>query len=206
MPRLREVGRADAHPAALAMYDFLFGDRDPVADPGTSTGSPGDWWTVTALVPDAFDHILGGIGFYRSPDRIISPHLRELGQLRVGYITMSRFVWSQHCKACREMGWSDEKIQAARAWQTSDLFEPVERALLAYTDALVLEGGRVDEQLMDALKAHLSEEEILEFTYITLTYDMYARMSKALMLEFDNVDDDIREIDGGQLGDGRATS
>ena len=33
---------------------------------------------------------------------------------------------------------------------------------------------------------------------------MYARMSKALKLEFDNVDDDIREIPGGLLGDGRA--
>lgn len=187
------------------MYDFLFADRDPVDDPGTSTGSPGDWWTVMALVPDVFDHTTGGVAFYRSPNRLIDPHLRELGQIRVGYVTMSRFVWSQHCKACREMGWSDEKIQAIRAWQTSDLFAPVERALLAYTDALVLEGGRCDDQLFAALTEHLSEEEILEFTYITLTYDMYARMSKALKLEFDNVEDDIHEIPGGRLGDGRAS-
>ncbi|MEM7141292.1 MAG: carboxymuconolactone decarboxylase family protein [Actinomycetota bacterium] len=186
------------------MYAYLFADRDPVDEPGTSTGSPGDWWTVTALVPDAFDHIGQGIAFYRSEKRILSPHLRELGQLRVGYTQMSRFVWSQHCKACREMGWSEEKIQAVRAWQTSDLFEPIERALLAYADALVLEGGRVDDRIFDAMQAELSDEEILEFTYITATYDMYARMSKALKLEFDNVDDAIREIAGGELGDGRA--
>lgn len=204
MPRLRPVPRDEAHPAAQRMYEFLFAGRDPVAEPGTSTGSPGDWWTVMALVPDVFDHTTAGVAFYRDPKRLIDPHLRELGQLRVGYVTMSRFVWSQHCKACREMGWSDEKIQAIRAWQTSTLFEPVERALLAYTDALVLEGGRVDDQLFADLLTHLSEEEILEFTYITLTYDMYARMSKALKLEFDDVDDDIREVAGGLLGDGRA--
>ncbi len=29
-----------------------FGDRDPVAEPGTATGTPGDWWPVFALVPD----------------------------------------------------------------------------------------------------------------------------------------------------------
>ena len=35
-----------------AMYDFLFGpDRDPVAEPGTASGTPGDWWTVFALCP-----------------------------------------------------------------------------------------------------------------------------------------------------------
>ncbi|MFM8906312.1 MAG: hypothetical protein ACKOIZ_01655, partial [Actinomycetota bacterium] len=25
---------------------IVFGDRDPVAQPGTATGTPGDWWTV----------------------------------------------------------------------------------------------------------------------------------------------------------------
>ena len=36
---------------------MLFGERDPVDEPGTATGSPGDWWTVTALVPDLFDPV-----------------------------------------------------------------------------------------------------------------------------------------------------
>jgi alkylhydroperoxidase family enzyme len=185
---------------AIAIYDFIFGeDRDPATDPGTSTGSPGDWWTVTALVPDAFDHIAGGIGFYQSKKRHIAPHLRELGQLRVGYTKMSKFVWSQHCKACRMMGWSDEKILAVRAWQTSDLFEPGERALLAYADVLSLEHGRADDQLFDELKTHFSDEEILEFTYITATYAMYATMSNALKLEFDNFEDPIQEVPGGDL-------
>ena len=40
MPRLRQVSRADATPEIQTMYDLLFGDRDPVADPGTETGTP----------------------------------------------------------------------------------------------------------------------------------------------------------------------
>ena len=33
MPRLRQVSRHDTtDPLVLQMYDFLFGDRDPVAD------------------------------------------------------------------------------------------------------------------------------------------------------------------------------
>ena len=52
MPRLRQVPKSEASPEALAAYKRLFGDRDPVVEPGTSSGTPGDWWTVFALVPE----------------------------------------------------------------------------------------------------------------------------------------------------------
>jgi alkylhydroperoxidase family enzyme len=194
MPRLSQVSRDDAHPFAQAMYRMLFGDRDPVAEPGTASGTPGDWWTVFALVPDAFDHTTAGFQFYRSPDRKLSAQHRELGQIRAGYVVGSQFVFSQHCKAMRDVGYSDEQVAAIPNWSSADCFSVDQRALLAYTDCLVLERGRVPEALFDTLKAHFSEEEILEFTYITCTYAMHATMSRALRLEYDNVDDPIVEL------------
>lgn len=194
MPRTRQVARDDTHDRAKTLYAMLFGDRDPVESPGTATGSPGNWWTVTAAVPDMFDHIVDGFAFYRSPRRKLSPPLRELAQTRAGYARGSRFVYSQHVKACREVGLSEEQIDAIRAWSVATCFSPLERAVLAYTDCLVLEGGRVPDALFDALRSDLSDEEILELTYITCTYDMHATMSRALRLEFDDVDDRITEV------------
>src|SRR5689334_20903700 len=49
MPRLREVSRDEAAPFVGRIYQMLFGERDPVREPGTETGSPGNWWTVFAL-------------------------------------------------------------------------------------------------------------------------------------------------------------
>jgi hypothetical protein len=46
------VPRSQADASVLPVYDLLFGDRDPVAQPGTATGTPGDWWTVFALDPN----------------------------------------------------------------------------------------------------------------------------------------------------------
>ena len=194
MPRLREVGRDDAHPFAQAMYRMLFGDRDPVVDPGTASGTPGNWWTVFALVPDAFDHTTAGFQFYRSPNRRLAPKLRELGQTRAGFLVGSRFVFSQHCKACRDVGFTDEQVAALPAWSVADCWSPVERAVLAYTDCLVLQHGRVPDAVFAALQQHLSDEEILEFTYITATYAMHATMSRALRLEYDDVDDPVAEV------------
>jgi alkylhydroperoxidase family enzyme len=176
------------------MFGLLFGDRDPIDEPGTASGTPGNWWTVTASVPDAFDHIAGGLQFYRSPDRLISPQLRELGQLRTGWARGSQFVFSQHCKAARDVGLTDEQVDAIAHWQVADCYAPVERAVLAYTDCLVLQGGRVPEGVFDAMRAELSDEEILELTYIVCTYDMHSIISKALRLEFDDRDDPITEV------------
>ena len=40
----------------------------------------------------------------------------------------------------------------------------------------------------------LSDEEILELTYITAMYEMHAIMSRALRLEYDDVDERVVEI------------
>jgi alkylhydroperoxidase family enzyme len=176
------------------MYDRLFGDRDPVAEPGTATGTPGNWWTVFAHSPDVMEHACRGFGLYASPGRKIAPELRELGQTRAGWLVGSQFVFSQHCKSCRALGFSEEKIEALKAWTVSDLFSPPERALLAYTDALVLGFGRVDDAVFDAVQSHLDDEAILEFTYITMMYTMHAVISRALRLEYDDRDDPVVEI------------
>lgn len=194
MPRLKQVSRSDADPLALTMYDLLFGDRDPVAQPGTDTGTPGNWWTVFALVPDCLKHAVQGFQFYRDSGRKLDPQLRELGQTRAGYNRGSQFVFSQHCKSCRSVGLSEGKIAAIPHWSVSNAFSDLERAVLAYTDGLVLEGGRVADKVFDALKSNLSDEEILELTYITALYEMHATMSRALRLEYDDVDERIVEI------------
>jgi alkylhydroperoxidase family enzyme len=194
MPRLGQVPKQDAHPLAQAIYSMVFGDRDPVTEPGTATGTPGNWWTVFAMVPDAFDHTTAGFQFYRSPNRVLSPRLRELGQTRAGYVVGSRFVFSQHCKAMRDAGFTDEQVAAIPNWSIAECWAPVERCLLAYTDCLVLEHGRIPEPLFDALKSHLTDQEVLEFTYITSTYAMHATMSRALRLEYDDVPDPVVEV------------
>lgn len=194
MPRLRQVSKADADPFAKQLYKVLFGERDPVKDPGTATGTPGNWWTVFALVPDAFKHTTEGFQFYRSPNRKLSPKLRELGQIRAGWARGSQFVFSQHCKASRDVGLSEMQIKAIPYWSIAEVWSPVERAVLAYTDCLVLMGGRVPEEIFSEMKKYLSDEEILEFTYITTTYEMHATMSRALRLEYDDVDERVVEI------------
>ncbi len=198
MPRLREVPLAEAPENVRKYYRSLFGDRDPVAQPGTATGTPGNWWTVFALVPYLFDHATAQFGMFGMfSDKSISrlePRVRELGILRTGYTQASQFVFSQHCKAARAFGIAEAQIAAMPHWQVADCFDARDRAVLAWTDALILQGGRASDKLFAALHEHLSDEDILELTYHVLSYNLHAVMCKALRLEFDDVDERIREL------------
>ena len=198
MPRLREVPLADAAPYVRRYYESLFGGRDPVAEPGTATGTPGNWWTVAALVPYVFEHATQQFGMFGMfTDKSVSKldaRVRELGILRTGYAQASQFVFSQHSKAARAFGLSEAQVAAIPHWQVADCFDARDRAVLAWTDALVLQGGRASDALFEAVHEHLSDEDILELTYHVMIYNLHAVMCKALRLEFDDVDERIREV------------
>lgn len=195
MARLREVPRAEVtDDRILFFYDRLFGpDKDPAVDHGTIHATPGDWWTVYAQSAQVFRHAVRGFALYRSST--VEPTLRELGQGRAGYARGSQFVFSQHCKQMRSLGIDEEKIAALPHWQISDRFSELERTVLAYTDCLVLDGGRVPDTIVDTLRAHMSDQQIMELTYIVCMYDMHATISKALRLEFDDRPEPVKEVE-----------
>ena len=198
MPRLREVPKSNANKYINKYYKALFGDRDPVQEPGTATGTPGNWWTVFALVPYIFEHATKHFGMFGMfADKSVSQlegTTRELGIMRAGYTQGSQFVFSQHCKAARRFGTTEEKIAAISHWEVSPLFDEKERAILAWTDALILQGGRASDELFEVLQSHLSDEDILELTYHVMGYNLHAVCCKALRLEYDDVPERIREV------------
>ena len=97
MPRLREVPKKNANKYINKYYKALFGDRDPVQEPGTATGTPGNWWTVFALVPYIFEHATKHFGMFGMfADKSVSQlegTTRELGIMRAGYTQGSQFVF-----------------------------------------------------------------------------------------------------------------
>ena len=198
MPRLSQVSAdrvaKSGHKTASRIYKMMFGDRDPVAEPGTPSGAPGNWWTVFAQSPATFDHACGLFAYYQSAEREIDPKLRELGQMRIGWACGSQFVFSQHCKAARDNGVPEEQIQAIPAWQVAECFNQTERAVLAYTDALAYDHGRVPDRVFAVLHDNLSEVAILELSYIVGSYMMHAVTSRSMRLEFDDVEERIVEV------------
>lgn len=198
MPLLRQVSLGEvADEDIREHYKRVFGDRDPVAEPGTAGGTPGDWWTTFALSPDVLRNSADFLLLAADPGSklSLSPRHREIGVLRQAWVNGCKFIFSQHCKSARVFaGISDEEILAIPHWHVSDLFTPVERALLALADAITSEHGRVDPKVVEVLREHLSDEAILEFSYIVALYMAHGTVIRAFRLEYDNMDDPIVEV------------
>lgn len=194
MSRLRQVPKAEASAEVRAIYQEFFGERDPVAEPGTATGTPGDYWTTFALVPDlmvqARDCLLGMLG----PGRQLDPQLRELAILRTGIVGDSRFEYSQHMKVARTVNIPEDKLAAIKGWTTSGLFSPVERAVMAATDEL-LARNLVEDATFAELQRHLSDPQILELFYAIGLWRMHGLITRALHLEYDtDTTERMREV------------
>ncbi|MCU1601147.1 MAG: carboxymuconolactone decarboxylase [Frankiales bacterium] len=184
--RLHQVTRAEAtSPVVTMIYDHLFEGRCPVEQPGTATGTNGDWWTVFANSPDVLEHAVKGFLLYQSPDRELPPLLRELAQTRIGFAAGSGFVSSQHVLALRNLGETEERIKAVETDPTSELFTSTEQHLLRFADHLVHDHGSVPDEVFEPLSKELGDVAMLELTYIAAMYLMQAVMSKALRTEGD---------------------
>ena len=183
--RLRQVSLSEASPEIRKIYQNFFGDRDPVAQPGTATGTPGDYWTTFALVPDILQMSRDSLFALLQPGRVLKPRFRELAILRTGIVGDSKFEYSQHRKVARAVGIAEEKLQAIKGWTTSDKFDAAERAVMAAADELV---GRnvVEDATFAALKQHFSDEQILELIFVIATWRMHGMIVRALHLEYDN--------------------
>ena len=187
MPRLNPIPYEDLPKDIQERLDSVFG---PQHDKGTTTGTPGNWWNVWGRVPE----ILPAFSAYSYRNAPVDSKILELALVRTGYARASQFVFSQHCKAARREGVEEAKIAAVPYWTISDVFSDKERAVLAYVDGQILEGGRVHHRVFEALKKHFSDEEILVLTYHINMYQLHAVTTKALRLEYDDVPDRIVEI------------
>ncbi len=194
MPRLKQVSRPNVDPEFAELFEQFFpGGKDPVQDPGTPTGTPGNWWTTMALLPDVLRAYWQS---YRESLRAeaLDPRLREIAVMRAGFNTGSQFVFSQHCKGARAAGVEDAQIEAIPGWATSTEFSSIERAVLAYADELTVHRGRVQDATFAALQTELSDEAILALTYIVGEFRFFAILTRALRLEYDDLPERILEI------------
>jgi alkylhydroperoxidase family enzyme len=183
--RLRQVNKSEASPEIQEIYRAFFGDRDPVAQPGTATGTPGDYWTTYALVPDILKMSRDSLMAMLQPGRALKSRLRELAILRAAITGDSKFEYSQHMKVARMAGLPEDKLAAIKGWVTSDKFDPEERAVMAAADEMVAR-NLIEDDTFAALKRHFSDEQIMEIVYVIALWRMHGMIVRALHLEYDN--------------------
>jgi alkylhydroperoxidase family enzyme len=117
-------------------------------------------------------------------EMLLDDALRELVVLRVAVLNRAPYEFAQHAPVALAAGLSQPQVDAVRDWQGSALFDARERDVLAYTDAVTLQ-VQVPQGLFDALRAHLSDREVVELTATAAGYNMVSRFLEALQIEIE---------------------
>lgn len=108
--------------------------------------------------------------------------LRELVILLVAVLNRAPYEFVQHAPVALAEGVPQNKVDEVATWQTSTLFTPQERDVLAYAQAMTLT-VQVSDAVFAAARAHFSDREMVELTATVAAYNMVSRFLEALQIE-----------------------
>ena len=106
----------------------------------------------------------------------LNGRLREIVIIRLWHLFSSSYVLRQHVpKLAFDEGMTQEMCDALSGWAESDLFSKVDRALLAYVDAMAKDMV-VSDDIFASLKEHFSNRQIVELTLMVGAYISHAHV------------------------------
>jgi len=109
----------------------------------------------------------------------VPPEIREMVILRVAILNRAPFEFAAHAPIARKLGVSEAKIEALRETNVGTAFSPVERAVLALTDAMTRD-VQVPDALFEPVRAHFDERALVELVATVAAYNMVSRFLEAL--------------------------
>ena len=111
----------------------------------------------------------------------VPPELREMVILRVAVLNRAPFEFAAHAPVARKVGVSEAKLAGLRDAELGDSFTPLERAVLALTDAMT-QGVQVPDTLFEPLRAHFDARALVELVATVAAYNMVSRFLEALRI------------------------
>lgn len=161
--------------------------RHTIGEGSAPDGLPDDFYPTIVRVPGGAANFHRMVARISADDRPLPAPLRELVALRQAIMSDCRSSFVQHVAAARAVGVPEAKIAAIKGWATADVYDEVERAVMAATDELI-SVGRIQDETIEAMKRHLTDAAVAEVVYAAAVYDMVSTLTRGLQL---GEDDDL---------------
>ena len=111
----------------------------------------------------------------------VDPVLFELIKLRASQVNGCAYCIDMHSIDARAAGETEQRLYALNAWRETPFFDARERAALAWIEAVTLvSNGHVPDTVFEEAKAHFSEKEIVDLTYVAAAINVWNRLAIAL--------------------------
>lgn len=112
--------------------------------------------------------------------------LREVAIIRTAQLMDSKYEINQHRPLGLICGLSSEQINLMPVWREhGELFDNRQKAVMAYTEAMLGNKGEVDDLTYQAMSKLFSPREIVELTMAISAYTSTALFTKALQTQIE---------------------
>jgi alkylhydroperoxidase family enzyme len=111
--------------------------------------------------------------------------LREIAIIRVGVLSKAAYEVTQHERIGSRIGMSDALIAAIHEGPDAAAFEPLQRAVMRFTDDLV-RNVRASDETFEPLRAALSYQELQELVITVGYYMMICRVLETFDVELED--------------------
>lgn len=130
------------------------------------------------MAPDSFKKLLDLDELASSSG--LEKELLELIRLRASQINGCAFCLDYHGKEADRAGVSIARQRLLAAWRTAPVYNPRERAGLAWCEAVtLLPEGYVDDTVYEIARSHFSDKELVELTMALVTINAFNRLAVA---------------------------
>ena len=110
----------------------------------------------------------------------IETKVRNLVEIRASQMNGCAFCLDMHVKEARIHGERELRLHHVAIWRESTLFEPRERAALAWTEVLtrIPEHG-VPDDIYERVRTQFSEKELSDLTFLVMSINAWNRVNVA---------------------------
>jgi len=172
--RVPYLFRDDATPLTKALWDRLGAERK------TPTANI---FRAMANAPVLLDAFLSYANALRDGSDL-SPKLRELAILTVGHVTGSEYEIAHHQSHGRTAGITAEQLAAVAEFETSNLFDDVERAVMRLAKESTANVA-VSESCWAAAAAYLGDQRMVELALTIAWYNSGVRIMGMLDIDLE---------------------
>jgi uncharacterized peroxidase-related enzyme len=110
--------------------------------------------------------------------------LRELAYIKTSLLNDCAYCADAHKGVARKIGLTDQQIQEIKNYESSSSFSPVEKLVLKYAEDLT-RTAKTSDGLLQELKKHLSEEQLVELNLTVGTANLTNRFNMSFMTDPD---------------------
>ncbi len=123
-----------------------------------------------------------GVAFERY-SRSVEQRYKQLAMLRVAQLAGCQWCLDFGSWLAHKGGVSEEKLRELSLWRQSEQFEPLERLVLEYAEAMTRTPVEVTDELFGRLREEFDERQMVELTMAIALENLYSRSNWALGIE-----------------------